>query len=205
MVEAQVRAYLASHSEEDLAEVLSACEDLVRGTIRRVPNPVPEVLDFDDLIQYGWMGLLGALRRYDPDRGVPFRPWAAVRIRGAAIDAIRRVSSTSRNRKVNFHSLPEDGHESEEYGADETMFDAIDALLPDSVSEALHTAVRGLPVEQAAILLMLMNGASSMAVARVLEKPSPTVRQVRDRALASLRESLLQSLGADEVWRQLDG
>jgi RNA polymerase sigma factor for flagellar operon FliA len=50
----------------------------------------------DELISYGHEALLGAARTFDADRGVPFRRWAALRIRGAMIDAVRAQSNIPR-------------------------------------------------------------------------------------------------------------
>jgi RNA polymerase sigma factor (sigma-70 family) len=44
-------------------------------------------LDHRDLVQEGIVGLLRALRRYDPDRGTPFRAWATWWIRQALQEA----------------------------------------------------------------------------------------------------------------------
>src|SRR4051812_3497968 len=47
----------------------------------------------DDLASQGRETLLAAARSFDPDRGIPFRRWAALRIRGAMIDAARQGGS----------------------------------------------------------------------------------------------------------------
>jgi RNA polymerase sigma factor for flagellar operon FliA len=44
----------------------------------------------DDLRSFGREGLLAAARTFDESRGVPFRRWANVRIRGAMIDGLRQ-------------------------------------------------------------------------------------------------------------------
>lgn len=43
----------------------------------------------EDLVAAGREGLLDAARRYDPGRGVPFRAYAAIRVRGEIMDSIR--------------------------------------------------------------------------------------------------------------------
>jgi RNA polymerase sigma factor for flagellar operon FliA len=49
-----------------------------------------------DLESAGREGLLAAARRFEPERGVPFRRYANHRIRGAMLDAIRRESRLPR-------------------------------------------------------------------------------------------------------------
>ena len=45
-------------------------------------------LEFDDLVQEGSIGLLDAIDRYDPSRGIPFDLYARFRIRGAIRNAL---------------------------------------------------------------------------------------------------------------------
>lgn len=50
---------------------------------------LPSGIDLDDLIQAGTLGLLDALRRFDPNAGASFATFASQRIRGAMIDELR--------------------------------------------------------------------------------------------------------------------
>lgn len=50
---------------------------------------LPASIELDDLIQAGTVGLLDALRRYDPNAGASFSTFASQRIRGAMIDELR--------------------------------------------------------------------------------------------------------------------
>jgi RNA polymerase sigma factor for flagellar operon FliA len=47
--------------------------------------------DFEaqELVQVGWLGLLEARRRFDPNRGIKFSTFATYRIRGAMLDHLR--------------------------------------------------------------------------------------------------------------------
>lgn len=49
-------------------------------------------LDLQELRQLAYAGLLEAIDRFDPDRGVPFRGYAARRIAGSVLDGIARDS-----------------------------------------------------------------------------------------------------------------
>jgi RNA polymerase sigma factor FliA len=42
-----------------------------------------------ELVQVGWLGLLEAVRRFDPGRGIKFSTFATYRIRGAILDYLR--------------------------------------------------------------------------------------------------------------------
>lgn len=50
----------------------------------------------DDLRSFGQEGLLHAARTFDESRGVPFRRWANLRIRGAMIDGVRQFGGLPR-------------------------------------------------------------------------------------------------------------
>lgn len=77
----------------DPPEVLARIEeglDLVTVLARGMRRQLGPDVNADDLASNGREALLGAARSFDPDRGVPFRRWAALRIRGAMIDAARQ-------------------------------------------------------------------------------------------------------------------
>lgn len=64
---------------------------LVRQHAGRLALGLPAHVSRDDLIQAGVLGLLDALARFDPGRGVRFEAFAALRIRGAMLDELRRL------------------------------------------------------------------------------------------------------------------
>ena len=53
-------------------------------------------ITLDDLRSFGREGLLNAARTFDARRGVPFRRWANLRIRGTIIDGLRRWGTLPR-------------------------------------------------------------------------------------------------------------
>jgi RNA polymerase sigma factor for flagellar operon FliA len=77
---------------QDPPEVLARFNDtleLVEIVARQVSRAIGAGIEFGDLLSFGREGLLEAARRYDPERGVPFRAYANFRVRGAIIDGIR--------------------------------------------------------------------------------------------------------------------
>jgi len=52
---------------------------------------LPDHVDHDDLQSAGLIGLLQAVRNYDPSNGNSFETYARVRIRGAMLDELRRM------------------------------------------------------------------------------------------------------------------
>lgn len=55
------------------------------------------ILDRDDLVSYGVIGLIEAIDRYDSERGVGFAGYALHRIRGAMLDAARSLDPLPRS------------------------------------------------------------------------------------------------------------
>jgi RNA polymerase sigma factor for flagellar operon FliA len=65
---------------------------LVRHLVGKLAARVPPGVDIDNLESAGLLGLVEAAQRFDANRGVDFKAFAAVRIRGAIIDEARRNS-----------------------------------------------------------------------------------------------------------------
>lgn len=70
--------------------------DLAIGIARCMRVPKTSVADRDDVASAAMVGLIGAVDRFDPRRGVPFEAYAALRIRGAVVDELRRVDERGR-------------------------------------------------------------------------------------------------------------
>lgn len=62
---------------------------LVRYVVSRLPITLPVSIAQEDLISYGTMGLMEAVERFDPERGLKFETYAVTRIRGSIIDQLR--------------------------------------------------------------------------------------------------------------------
>ena len=57
--------------------------------------------DKDDLFNIGVIGLMDALKKYDPSKKVSFETYAYTRIRGTIYDEVRKTSPMSRSRMTN--------------------------------------------------------------------------------------------------------
>jgi RNA polymerase sigma factor for flagellar operon FliA len=64
---------------------------LVRSALGRLAITLPEHVDQDDLKSAGLIGLLQALRNFDPACGTTFETYARTRVRGAMLDELRRM------------------------------------------------------------------------------------------------------------------
>lgn len=70
---------------------------LVRHIVFQVAVHFPRHVDREELARAGALGLVEAARRYDAARGVPFDRFAATRIRGAILDAVRAADWAPRS------------------------------------------------------------------------------------------------------------
>ena len=78
---------------------------LVRFVVGRLGIPSTSTLDADDLLSFGVIGLINAIDRFEPDRGIKFEAYATARIRGAVIDQLRALnwmprSAVTRSRQL---------------------------------------------------------------------------------------------------------
>lgn len=69
---------------------------LVKYVAGRMRTALPESVDQDDLVSDGVFGLMDAIERFEPDRGLAFQTFAVPRIRGAIIDGMRAMDFVPR-------------------------------------------------------------------------------------------------------------
>lgn len=79
------------------AKVIEEHLPLVRHIVFQVAVHFPRHVDREELARAGALGLVEAARRFDESRGVPFDRFAAQRIRGAILDAVRAADWAPRS------------------------------------------------------------------------------------------------------------
>lgn len=70
---------------------------LAKFVAGRVIANLPSNVEQSDLISYGVFGLIDALERFDPERGIAFESFAIPRIRGAILDELRSLDWVPRS------------------------------------------------------------------------------------------------------------
>jgi len=70
---------------------------LVKYVAGRMRTRLPESVDQDDLVSDGVLGLMDAIERFDPGRGLAFQTFAVPRIRGSIIDGMRAMDFVPRS------------------------------------------------------------------------------------------------------------
>ena len=99
------RMLIALSSSHDRAAVLSAHIGLVRIIARRLAHRLPPSVEVDELLSIGTLGLMDAWKRFDAERGVSFKSYAEMRIKGQMIDALRRNDWVPRSTRKKSENL----------------------------------------------------------------------------------------------------
>ncbi|MBA2280026.1 MAG: sigma-70 family RNA polymerase sigma factor [Acidimicrobiia bacterium] len=92
-------------SSSEVTALIEAHLPLVKHVVLQVAGHFPRHVDRQELARAGALGLVEAARRYDASRGVPFDRFAARRIRGAILDAVRAVDWAPRSVRALGRSL----------------------------------------------------------------------------------------------------
>lgn len=70
-------------------ELIEAYWSLVQYVGAKVAEDLPSMIERDDLVSYGVIGLIDAIGKFDPEKGVKFETYAITRIRGSILDELR--------------------------------------------------------------------------------------------------------------------
>ena len=97
-------AYSAQKTPALKEKIILHYAPLVKYVAGRLMVHIGQNVDYDDLVGYGIFGLIDAIDKFDPSKGVKFETYASFRIRGAIIDNIRRMDWVPRTlRQKNKH------------------------------------------------------------------------------------------------------
>ena len=89
--------YYSTFNQEELTGILQEFLPMIRRMAGAMALKNPFSLDVEDLTSAGMMGLLSALKRFDPTRDIKFRTFAEYRIRGMMLDEIRAMDWVPRS------------------------------------------------------------------------------------------------------------
>ncbi len=163
-----------------LPELMNRYLPLIHKTALQYQN----VLDFDDLVQEGCIGLLDAVRSFHRDNHTKFSTYAVVCIRNRILKAVEKNNS----KKVRFltESLPlEDAETASTPDTPEQIF--IDKESLADVMEAVNTVLT--PLERK-ILFSSLSGLDYQTIAESLNISPKSV----DNALQRVRRKMKKSI-----------
>lgn len=81
----------------NLDELVKNHSSLVMKIAKSIKRKLPSNIDFDDLVQAGFIGLIEAKKTYQEDHGASFETYASIRVKGAILDDLRRNSINNRD------------------------------------------------------------------------------------------------------------
>jgi RNA polymerase sigma factor for flagellar operon FliA len=145
------RRYTRMGDREARNQLVLAYSPIVKYAAGRIAARMPAHVELAELVSYGLAGLIGAVERFDPARGVKFEAYAAPRIRGAILDELRSLDWVPRSvrgeaRKIEeatvalssrLHRVPTDAELAAEMSIDAEELDAILQRVDDSRMLAL--------------------------------------------------------------------
>jgi RNA polymerase sigma factor for flagellar operon FliA len=91
------RAYASTQPVPDMDALVRKHADLVKRIAYHLAGRLPPQVEVEDLMQAGMMGLLEAAQNYATGRGASFETYAGIRIRGAMLDALRKLDWAPRS------------------------------------------------------------------------------------------------------------
>ena len=80
---------------------------LVKYVAGKIINNVPKNIEFDDLVGFGVFGLLDAINKFDPEKGIKFKTYGITRIRGQIYDELRALDWVPRSVRQKFKQMEE--------------------------------------------------------------------------------------------------
>jgi RNA polymerase sigma factor for flagellar operon FliA len=169
-------------------EIVHRHEKMVLGLAHRLRAELCLRGELEDLIAFGFGGLLEAERRFDPRRGIQFQTFAYHRIRGAMLDGVRKMALLPRRAHERFKAAQ--GHDPT---AAPTELDKAFVRLSASLTAA--TPLQGRYGDQSPEAMVLRSEALSRLLAAI---PSLSPRQ---RLL--VRGHYFEGRSLDEMAREL--
>ncbi|MEZ5532285.1 MAG: RNA polymerase sigma factor FliA [Steroidobacteraceae bacterium] len=91
------RAYATQAARSEAGALVARHAELVKRIAYHLAGRLPPSVEVDDLIQAGMLGLLEAAANFASDRGASFETYAGIRIRGAMLDALRKLDWAPRS------------------------------------------------------------------------------------------------------------
>lgn len=95
-------ASIAADGKVNQQDLIDQYLPYVRSIAGKIKKSLAKEIEFDDLVEYGMVGLLEAANRFDPRFGANFMTFSYYRIRGAIYDGLRNMGWVSRNEYARF-------------------------------------------------------------------------------------------------------
>jgi RNA polymerase sigma factor for flagellar operon FliA len=179
---------------------------MATAVARRMRVPTSALMGRDDIESAALIGLIDAVDRYDPERGVPFEGYAGLRIRGAILDELRRLDDHTRSERQRARTVAADSEpEIGAYGATLSLDmlletgdrdwaaddDDTDRYEHQDLRTRVETALKCLPPRQREVLARYYGDSLTLRESAVRMGISEArACQLHGRAIVNLRREL---------------
>jgi len=92
-------------NKHDQDKIIVSYLETVKIIAKKIYMKLPANYELDDLISCGIIGLIDAIKKYDPEQGVQFKTYAQYRIRGQILDELRSLDWASRATRDKIKSI----------------------------------------------------------------------------------------------------
>jgi len=152
--------------------------------------------DSEDLIQEGMVGLLNAMRSFDPGRGVQFRTYAEVCIRSRLVSAVRAAGRDKHEPLNHYISFETPLFDAVEGSFASERNDPESALIDkEARQERLSVLKDNLSGFEAKILTLYLSGLSYQEIAQHVERSAKSV----DNAVQRIRRKVARQLTSGDI------
>lgn len=100
VLEAMWREFKETGSIEARNRLVVQFSPLVKYVAGRLQAGLPNTVEQADLVSYGMFGLMDAISKFEPGRGLKFETYATTRIRGSIIDELRSIDWVPRSMRA---------------------------------------------------------------------------------------------------------
>jgi len=197
------RAYRSSPTPDLRNALFERHQTLARRlAARRFGSRHRNDIEFEDLCQLAYAGLLEAIDRFDLDHGAPFRAFAQRRIDGSILDGLAKMSEVreqsafrNRFRKERLNSLSGPGLD--DCSAIEALQALVDLVEGLAVGLMLEGAVEQIPDRRPTAY-------ESLAWKRTLQEVSQAMAALPERERLVLKRHYLEGAAFEQVGREFD-
>ena len=166
------------HSAPDLRKAVP----LVRAIAWGLAPTIPHHIHMDDLFGEGFLGLVEALNRFDPDRGVLFTTFAYPWVRGRMLDFVRSECRHARHVCLSPRSSDQGSASGPEA-----------AVLHAQQRGRLGKAVETLPARRRMLMEALLDGVSTRQAADRVALSLANAYKLRRLAIKTLQTQLAEA------------
>ncbi len=177
-------AFRSGGSSVSRLRLIEAYQPLVFKVVMQLRPPEPLLMD---LIQEGAVGLIEAVERFDPDRGVRFSTFASFRIRGRALNALDRVRI-----EISLDQVMAAADDPSPLArlADPDAALALAVVEDRAVVDRVLAAIEALPPRERQVLEAVVNSREPRHIARELQISLSHFYRLQKQALEHLRTVL---------------